>query len=143
MLKELKELMHKCDDEYERMLIQNSVDSFVGYVNSVIDYAVKIPIAQESHAYDRDRLITEIQQLDHTRHYAHEAAISGCTSLNRLCELKGVEHIAKINTENREEVAQFVGNFVNEMYNETIRGGMDRAVEEAKEQHYPRYEIER
>lgn len=143
MIEKLEKLIKECNDEYELLLVQTSVDDFVRYVNTVIDYAVKIPIAQESFRYDRDRLIAEIERYDHARHYAHEAAIAGCSSLNRLCELKGVEPIAQVNTEDRHEVARFVGDFINEIYNDCVRGGMDRAVELAKEAPYPQFKIER
>ena len=146
-IEKMDEIVKCCSDEFDFKLIEMSIDSFKDYVNSVVDYAVKIPLVRERYSYDLDRVKDEIKRFDQIRHDAHEAAIASLTSLNRFCSAHNLEKLSDVNTNDRYQVAEFVGNFVNQVYNDTIKGGMDKAVEFAQERgdeyRYPKYEIER
>lgn len=116
--------------------VEMQVNYFTGYVNSVIDYVIKGEIVRRSGAsYDQVR--AELEKLDVNRKIAHDGAISAVTTINRLCDMYGVEHLTDVDTSNRYAVADFVGNFVLEVYKGEINGkGMDQAVEDAKGRHY-------
>ena len=116
--------------------VEMQVNYFTGYVNSVIDYVIKGEIVRHSGAsYDQVR--AELEKLDVNRKIAHDGAISAVTTINRLCDMYGVEHLPDVDTSDRYAVANFVGNFVLEVYKGEINGkGMDQAVEDAKGRHY-------
>lgn len=146
-ISKIKEMAKNCQDNLDYDYLELCIDSFKDYANTVIDYATKIEIVKERYSGDIDAKKDAIIRYDTARHNAHEAAISSVAGLNRFCERNNLEPFVKINVNNRHEVAEFVGNFVNQVYNDTIRGGMDKAVELAQERgdtyRYPKYEVER
>lgn len=116
--------------------VEMQVNYFTGYVNAVIDYVIKGEIVRHSGA-SFDQVRAELEKLDVNRKIAHDGAISAVTTINRLCNMYSVEYLTDVNTSDRHAVADFVGNFVLELYKgETNGKGMDQAVKDAKGRHY-------
>lgn len=123
----------------DEMLCQGAKEQFSffpKYVNAVIDYIIQNEMIKCSSAsFDQRR--HEIEAIDVARKLAHDAAISAITTLNRWCDMFGIERLADVDTTDRYAVADFVGDFVLELYKGEINGkGMDHAVAEANGEHY-------
>lgn len=124
----------KLDDMSARFLT-NAFVTFPDYANVVIREQTMLPIwaaRYEGQEY-RDR----VSEIDTRRHNCHEAAITGVNMLNRMCARHGLEPFFDGDTNDRHAIADFVGDYVNEIYNHGIgktddRGreltGMERAV---------------
>jgi hypothetical protein len=59
--------------------------------------------------------VNAIRVSDTDRHLTHNIVIDACRQLNSLCDRYGLEHICP-ETEDRHEIAKFVGKLVNENY---------------------------
>lgn len=106
------------------------INTFTNYVNSVVMYAIQMDFLHASYDFEQSRYLME--KYDTDRHMKHEAAIASVNMFNRFCDLYGVEHLTDVDTTNRTAVADFVGNFIIEIYRGEIgKGGMDQAVAEA------------
>lgn len=113
---------------------------FTGYVNAVIDYVIKGEMLRASGA-SFDQLRDGLERLDVTRKMCHDGAITAVNTINRLCDMFGVERLTDVDTTDRYAVADFVGNFVLEIYKGEIDGkGMDQAVAEANGKPYDKIE---
>lgn len=126
--------MHGDDAMLEAVAQQ--LDFFPRYVDAVIDYAVKGSMLKESCASFEQRR-AELERLDVSRRKAHDAAIAAVGVINRFCDAYHVEHLTDVDTTDRNAVANFVGNFVLEIYMGEINGkGMDEAVQKADGKQY-------
>lgn len=95
-------------------LIKDQFSNFAQYSLRVCDYVTKGEIAKKT--LGGDALREEMQNLDESRHNAHEAAISSLNMLNRLGSSYIGEPFADVDTCDRYAVADFVGEFVQEVY---------------------------
>ena len=94
--------------------IDDCLSSMVNYQNSVITMEFRIPIVRMR--YDGDALRDAIQNMDATRRAAHESAIVKCRMLNRISAAYGCGNVIPVNTDDRYEVADFIGVFCDEMF---------------------------
>lgn len=111
-------------------LLGRCLRSFPQYANAVINEQITTPIIHSR--YDGEELRNRIAELDTVRRNAHESAIGSLNILNRISAKHGLEPFAAIDTKDRHAVAEFVGQYVNELYNEGINGGMDAATYERR-----------
>lgn len=127
-------------DEMSCSFLTRAFTAFPEYANVVIRQQTMIPIWNAR--YEGQDLRDRVSEIDRQRHNAHEAAISSANMLNRMCAKNGLEPFFDGNTADRYEVADFVGDYVNEVYNHGIgkadgQGreltGMERAVHQRRE----------
>lgn len=102
------------EDAYDT--ITSSMQSFVDYQNHVIHMSIVQPTIYI--LYEGQECRDRVQNLDTTRKIKHDAAIANMSMLNRICDGYGVEHIAPVDTKDRYAVADFIGKFCNEIYEE-------------------------
>lgn len=100
------------DDAFET--IGTALDSIPTYQNTVIRMTATQPIIYAR--YEGQELRDKIANLDTSRKLAHESAIANLTMLNRICDAYGTERIADIDTKDRYQVADFVGQYCAEVY---------------------------
>ncbi|MBO5435431.1 DUF3232 domain-containing protein [bacterium] len=112
------------DEAFE--FVESSLSAFPAYANTVIMEQIKLPMIRAR--YDGQEYRDAVTQLDRDRHYAHESAITSVNMLNRLCTNLEIEPFANIDTSDRHAVAELVGQFVNEVYNQGIGNTFDDAV---------------
>lgn len=127
-------------DEIMLNAMVQQLDYFTKYVNSVVDYVIKGEMLRESGA-SFDQLRAGLERLDVSRKLCHDGAISAVNMINRTCNMYDVEVLTDVDTTDRHAVADFVGNFILEIYKGEIDGnGMDQAVAEANGVPYDRIE---
>lgn len=106
--------------------VESAIMSFPDYTNTVIRQQVVMKMLPF-----RDLTTEEFQQtvtqLDTQRRNVHNVAIGNMNLLNRLSELNGQDKIFQIDTSDRHAVADAVGTFVNEVYNDGIGNTLDSA----------------
>lgn len=112
------------DEAYDTL--EHIFDSFVTYANTVIRMTVMVPIWRNR--FDGEDLRDKISSIDATRRSNHEAAISSIAMLNRLMKAHGLTPFADIDVTDRYQVADFVGSFVSEIYEEGKSKSMDDLV---------------
>lgn len=127
-------------DEMSASFLTRAFTAFPDYANIVIRQQTMMPIWQAR--YEGQEFRDRVSELDTSRRNAHEAAISSVNMLNRMCAKHGLEPFFDGNTADRYAVADFVGDYVNEVYNHGIgksddKGreltGMERAVHQRHE----------
>lgn len=117
------------DDAFD--FIGAQFDSFTNYANSVIHETIMMPIWRNR--YEGQDLRDKIQDCDRSRRIAHDSAISGINILNRVSDKLGLPPFADIDTTDRFQVADFVGAYMNEVYNNGIGKTFDDAVNKSSE----------
>lgn len=127
-LKETDFALFDGDEEEAYDTVSQSLDSFTNYANSVIRQQTMLPIYYAR--YDGEDLRERVSNLDTRRRYAHDNAIGNLNMLNRISDKLGLEPFADIDTEDRYKVADFIGKFVSETYNNGIGQTFDDAVYE-------------
>lgn len=108
--------------------LYDRTSKFVNYFNKVCDHMIKGEIAHQMfHAgkLSRENMLFQIERLDGNRRSAHDMAAVACTQINRLCDTYQVQPFCP-DTTDRHEVAEFVGRFVQEVYQDGIK---DRSLE--------------
>ena len=127
------------EDAYD--LIGECLTSFPEYANAVVRMEVLMPVYQER--YDGQEFRDHVTQLDNTRRTYHNAACSSIGILNRICEQHGLEPFADIDVNDRYQVADFVGQFVAEIYEDRSAKGMDDLVANRTTREYTANKIRR
>lgn len=94
--------------------ISDKLDAFPNYANIVINQQIVTPIIYER--YEGQEIRDRIEDLDKKRRSAHEQAIDGLNILNKLSNNLGLEPFAKVDTSDRYKVADFVGEYVSQVY---------------------------
>lgn len=112
--------------------VDERLDAFRGYFNAVYNHVMGCESARFSFNagyIDAEQLRERIAKLDGERRSAHELAINACSILNRMCDIYELEHLCpevKRNALgvviNREEIADFCGQFVYNVFQEGIGG---------------------
>jgi len=133
-IKNLINAVSKSDDSLEDKreildFIEQRVQHMANYVNAVVMMNVSTSILYAK-SLDQEDLIDKIQSLDKKRKMTHDVAISACVQLDRQCEFYQCEKICgltpekdangEITVESRKEFASFIGNFINEIFQEEI-----------------------
>ena len=94
--------------------IGDALDSLQEYQDTVIRMTAMQPIIRAR--YKGQELRDRVSDMDGRRRIAHESAIAKLTMLSRICDAYGTERIADIDTSNRYQVADFVGQYCAEIY---------------------------
>ncbi len=106
------------DAAYDVNFVQQRFDLFLNYsrgvFQDVLTYACNKELRDGSVIEQHD-FEFRVCNADKSRRSAHNAVIDACKQLNRLCEKYGVDYICPV-TDNRTEIASFVGQVVNELY---------------------------
>ena len=103
--------------------VETCLKSFVNYANAVLNQVQQEPIIQAR--YDGEELRDKRKQLDDIRTTYHNTAIGGVDKLNRLCKHYKLEPWANIDTSDRYNVTEFVGNYIGETYGMGANMSMD------------------
>lgn len=112
--------------------VDERLDTFREYFNAVYNHV----LGSESTRFnfnagyiDAEKMRDQITRLDSERRSAHDRAIDSCAILNRMCDMYKVKHICpEVEKDfsgkvlNREEIADFVGQFVYNVYQRGIDG---------------------
>lgn len=133
-IKDLINAVSKSDDSLEDKrdaleFIEQRIQYMVNYVNAVVMMNVSTPILYAK-SLDQEDLIDKIQSLDKKRKMTHDVAIGACVQLDRQCDYYQCERICgltpekdingEITVESRKEFASFIGNFINDIFQEEI-----------------------
>lgn len=122
-------------DDMSYSFLTKAFEAFPDYANVVVRQQAMIPIWNAR--YEGQELRELVSDIDRQRHNYHEAAIASANMLNRMCKNNGLEPFFEGDITRRDHVADFVGDYVNEVYNHGIgktdeQGrelkGMERAV---------------
>lgn len=104
------------DDKNDALtFLEQQLTAFSDYANVIIREQVMMPIWKAK--YDGQELRDQIQNIDTTRRRMHDGAIASVNILNRLSNNLGLEPFVDIDTNDRHEVAKFIGEFIGETYN--------------------------
>lgn len=106
------------EDAYDT--IANAMSSFVDYQNHVINMSIVQPIIYQR--YEGAEIRDKVMELDSTRKIKHDAAIANANMLNRICEGYGIAPMVNVDTKDRYAVADFIGQFCSEIYEENKSG---------------------
>lgn len=121
--------MFEGDKDEAMEFLADKLEAFPRYANVVIRQQIMMPIWQQR--FEGQEFRDKVQEIDATRRFAHESAISTCNILNRMSKSFGLEPFADIDTGDRHAVAEFVGKSVNEVYNDGIGNDSGRAFDNA------------
>lgn len=114
------------DKEEALDFISESLSAFPNYANIVVKEQVMLPIWK--HRCEPNEYRENVQMLDKQRRNAHDCAIDSMNMLNRLGDNLGLEPMFDIDTEDRHAVADAVGKYICEVYNDGIGKTFDDAV---------------
>ena len=111
---QMLEIAKESQDTDLAEFIEEQVNYFRKYVNSVVEMEIRIPIA-------RFRMETEefqrfVENLDSNRRKIHETAIDACRILNRICGMMNLEAFYPGDLEDRYQVADFCLVVVSEFF---------------------------
>lgn len=115
--------------------VSQRLTAFPNYANVVIREQILTPIWRVN--LGGQELRDQIMSMDQRRHSSHENAIASLNGLNRMCESLGMGRFADIDTDDRHAVADFVGDYVNELYNNGIGNGFDEATSQKHREYDP------
>lgn len=98
--------------------VQNIFSALSGYVNSVVQYEITVPML--NFKYDREKFREQFERVDGNRNKDHSAAVRAVVQGNRLAEQYGVVSCfpdidpvdAEDNPDARSRVADFCGEYV-------------------------------
>ena len=105
--------------------ISSALESFPDYANIVIKEQIMLPIWRER--YEGTEYREKVQEIDSNRRSCHDSAIASISMLNRISEMLHIEPFAAVDTNDRHAVADVVGRYVNELYNNGIGNTFDDA----------------
>ena len=114
LYKKMLEIAKEDDDMKLVELINDLVDTFRKYVNSVVEMEIRIPV--ERFRMEAEDLQRFIERLDLNRRIIHEKAIDSCRILNRICDTMGLEEFYSGDLEDRYQVADFCLEIVSELF---------------------------
>ena len=124
MLELLKFIKNKDTNKNDIKLIKDTINAFVSYTNMVIDMEIFTESIKEWSS------TTEfiLKKKDEERRFQHNLCISFCEKINELAEF--YNYALYINTDNRHEVACFIGDTISKIYNKGIYRDMDEIIKD-------------
>lgn len=114
------------DKEEALSFVEEKLTAFPDYANIVIREQIMLPIWQNR--CEGQELRENIQNIDAQRRNAHDCAINSMNILNRLNDNLGLDPFFNVDTTDRHAVADAVGKYVCEVYNDGIGNTFDDAV---------------
>ncbi len=123
-------------EEFEARLeiVGKGLESFTKYFNAVYNDVMQSEVnkvLRDTGRIDQEEYERRIIASDQQRRAIHNRAITSCAQLNRYCEQFGVPKFCP-ETDDRHVVADFIGSFVSEIYQDGQQKTMDIAIETAK-----------
>lgn len=119
--------------------IEERLEVFVKYFNAVFKDVTSSSMNRQLFAagyIDGKTLQERTMATDSARKTVHDLAISCCAQLNRLCATYGVTPFCPSENADRTEVADFIGTFVYNVYqNGRGKTDMDNAIKIAMDNH--------
>lgn len=106
--------------------IETELTAFPEYANVVIREQIMMPIWRER--CEPEEFRENVKNIDTRRRDAHDGAITAVNVLNRISAKLELEPFADIDTNDRHAVAEMVGKYTNELYNNGIGESFDDAV---------------
>lgn len=94
--------------------IADFLSNFPEYANIVIREQIMYPIWQAND--DQETFKDHVMNLDSLRKSAHDCAIDSVNILNRLMKRYNLPPFSRVDTNDRQAVANFVAQFINETY---------------------------
>ena len=116
--------------------LSDGLGKFVNYFNAVYKDVIQAEVAmsfRDAGRIGQDKFEFMREQTDSRRRNAHDSAILACDRLNRLCDTFEVDHICPEKDADRYEVADFIGSFVSEVYQDGQHRNIDQAIDIARE----------
>lgn len=110
--------------------IADQLEKFPNYANIVIREQIMTPIWYQK--FEGQELRDHIQNMDQQRRSTHETAISAVIILNRISTQLDLDKFADIDTTDRYKVADFIGEYTDELYNNGIGKILDSATYQKK-----------
>ena len=110
--------------EHTIAFVYNALGRLLDYSRIVVEQGIETDINQalwNSGNLDGDELKRRTTEKDSERTNIHNIVIQSCRQLNRLCKKYGVENICPA-TDDRYEIAVFVGQFIQELFQDGIGG---------------------
>lgn len=92
--------------------LTNALNSFADYV----DIVVKMEIFCESISAWNSFAEFKFKNFDEERRLQHDKCVLACNTINEICDKIGMKHFCEIDIENRNEVANFAGMVVNNLF---------------------------
>lgn len=114
MLKEKMMKLVKAVGKDDVYIIDLALKDMTDYINSVISYVFGSEAAKEY--LEGEHLREELKSLDVKRKLKHDSAIASIAMLNRLCDILKIEHVTNVDLSDRYAVADYIGQFVCEVY---------------------------
>lgn len=104
------------DDKNDALtFLEQQLTAFSDYANIVIKEQIMIPIWKRN--LDIQDYQAKTQDIETKRQTFHNDAISAVNILNRVSANLGLEPFSTVDTNDRHEVAKFIGEFISETYN--------------------------
>lgn len=113
--------------------VGSMLTGFADYANIIIRENVMMPIWRQR--CEPEEFRDRVTDIDRQRRIQHEACIANVNVLNRISGKLDLEPFMDIDTDDRNAVADAIGAYVNEVYNDGVHGGIDAATMERREQY--------
>ncbi|MCR5118180.1 MAG: hypothetical protein K6B44_01000 [Lachnospiraceae bacterium] len=106
----------KSDEEKDDIfaIIKSKLNCFMDYVGHVISTEVYKDIICSGCSNGTEEYM--YKKTDEYRSRCHDECIIACKRLNEICDSLGIDHFCNIDTDDRHEVAKFVGKTVTNMF---------------------------
>lgn len=105
--------------------LEDRLEAFPKYANVVIRQQIMMPLWRMR--FEGQDLQDKIMDIDKSRRIAHDNAISSVNILNRISRTLDLEPFADIDTTDRYVVADFIGQYISDIYNKGIGKNFDDA----------------
>lgn len=116
LIEEIVELKTRLGDPRYSEALERQLKTFGAY--AVYDMSISMSFARDR--YEGAELRNYISELDNTRRIHHNAVITACNAINRMCDRADMPHMCPDGMDDRLKVADFAGRFMNEAYLEGI-----------------------
>ena len=121
LVKYIKKSDNRNKEEYMSIL-KNAIKAFVSYFNLVVDMEIFSQTVLNWSPVSEYMFKTK----DENRRLQHELCISCCEKINQIAEV--LDFDLYVDTENRHEVACFIGDSLNSIYSNGIHRNFDEMV---------------
>ena len=115
-------------DKDDLVFLESKFDAFRTYVNVVTSMEYKIPIMR--FRLEGEEYREAVAELDRHRRICHEDVIGTCSYLNRVSGMLGLEPFYEGDINDRYQVAEFAGEFVEELYQRGISPSRETIIEQ-------------
>lgn len=114
------------DKEEALSFVEEQLTALPDYANIVIKEQIMLPIWQQR--YEGEEYRENVQKIDMQRRNTHDCAINSMNILNRINSNLGLDPFFDVDTNDRHAVANAVGKYICEVYNDGIGETFDDSV---------------